>query len=296
MKKYYLLTIMALVLAFMPAQAAIYMVGNHPFGDWNPGNGVEMTDEGIGIYTLTTSISGTVWFVFADGQASDWNVFNSTYRYGPNGNGSQEVFLDNEYTTQKSNNNHSYKFTGNGQDYTFTFNLNRLTFSIKEYVEPAMPDPFSLSLGDVNGDGEITVADVTSVINIILGGHVNYDIFKRADVNRDNELSIADISLIINYILGNSFPVQVKEGYDYVWDDEAIPEIHITVSLDEWNRLLALYDANAFTTKYVMASLAFTKDGETTVIDNVGLRLKGNTSRRRPEGWYGQMHQRDNTD
>jgi len=28
----------------------------------------------------------------------------------------------------------------------------------------------------------------------------------------------------------------------------------------------------------------------------VGLRLKGNTSRRRPEGWYGQMHQRDNTD
>ena len=204
---------MALVLAFMPAQAAIYMVGNHPFGN--------------GIYTLTTSISGTVWFVFADGQASDWNVFNSTYRYGPNGNGSQEVFLDNEYTTQKSNNNHSYKFIGNGQDYTFTFNLNKLTFSIKEYVEPAMPDPFSLSLGDVNGDGEITVADVTSVINIILGGHVNYDIFKRADVNRDNELTIADISLIINYILGNSFPVQVKEGYDYVWDDEAIPEIHI---------------------------------------------------------------------
>ena len=296
MKKYYLLTIMALVLAFMPAQAAIYMVGNHPFGDWNPGNGVEMTDEGNGIYTLTTNISGTVWFVFADGQASDWNVFNSNYRYGPNGNGSQEVFLDNEYTTQKSNNNHSYKFTGNGQDYTFTFNLNKLTFSIKEYVEPAMPDPFSLSLGDVNGDGEISVADVTSVINILLGGHVNYDIFKRADVNRDNELTIADISLIINYILGNSFPVQVKEGYDYVWDDEAIPEIHITVSLDEWNRLLTLYDANAYTTKYVMASLAFTKDGETTVIDNVGLRLKGNTSRRRPEGWYGQMHQRDNTD
>ena len=117
---------MALVLAFMPAQAAIYMVGNHPFGDWNPGNGVEMTDEGNGIYTLTTNISGTVWFVFADGQASDWNVFNSNYRYGPNGNGSQEVFLDNEYTTQKSNNNHSYKFIGNGQDYTFTFNIEKL--------------------------------------------------------------------------------------------------------------------------------------------------------------------------
>ena len=46
MKKYYLLTIMALVLAALPARAAIYMVGNHPFGDWNPGSGIEMTAQG----------------------------------------------------------------------------------------------------------------------------------------------------------------------------------------------------------------------------------------------------------
>lgn len=33
MKKHYLLTIMALVLAIMPAWGAMYMVGNAPFGD-----------------------------------------------------------------------------------------------------------------------------------------------------------------------------------------------------------------------------------------------------------------------
>ena len=88
----------------------------------------------------------------------------------------------------------------------------------------------------------------------------------------------------------------VREGYDYVWDNSAIPEVHIGVSLAEWNRLLALYDANSFTAQYVSATLSFVKDGETTVIDNVGLRLKGNTSRRRPEGWNGHMHERDNTD
>ncbi len=292
---YNLMTILALMLAALPARAAIYMVGNTPFGDWNPGRGVEMTDLGNGTYTLTANINGTVWFVFADGLSSDWNVFNANYRYGPTG-GSQEVAAGNTYTTQKSNNNHSYKFTGSGKDYVFTFNQTRLTFSIDEYEEPPMPDPFSLEVGDVNGDGEVNIADVNKLIDIILGGFANYDTRHRSDVNYDSEVNIADINAIIDYLLGGYLPEPVKEGYDYVWDDKAIPEVHLSVSLDEWNRLLALYDANSFTTQYVAATVTFVKDGETTVIDNVGLRLKGNTSRRRPEGWYGQQHQRDNTD
>ena len=287
---------MALVLTIMPARAVIYMVGNNPFGDWNPGQGVEMTDQGNGTYTLTVSISGTVWFVFADGQSSDWNVFNANYRYGPNQGGSQEVTVDNTYTTQKSNNNHSYKFTGEGKDYTFTFDESNLTFSISEYQEPPLPDPFSLQVGDVNGDGEINIADVNGIIDILLGGFANYDKRHRSDANRDDEINIADVNAVIDLLLGGELPEPVKEGYDYVWDDEVLPEVHLSVSLAEWNRLLALYDANAFTTQYVQATLSFVKDGETTVIDNVGLRLKGNTSRRRPEGSYGQMHQRDNTD
>ena len=297
MKKYYysMLTMMALVLTFSPARAAIYMVGNTPFGNWNPGNGVEMANQGNGTYTFTTSISGTVWFVFADGQDSDWSVFNSTYRYGP-ANGTEEVGVGNTYTTQKSNNNHSYKFTGSGKDYTFTFNLSNLTFSIAEYQEPPMPDPFSLSVGDVNADGEVTIGDISALLDIVLGGFANYDTKKRADVNYDNEITIGDVSTLIDILLGGEWPEPVKEGYDYVWDDAAIPEVHIDVRLGEWNRLLALYDANAFTTQYVMATLSFVKDGETTVIDSVGLRLKGNTSRRRPEGRNGEIHVRNNTD
>ena len=295
MKKYIIMTIVALVLAILPAQAAIYMVGNSPFGDWNPGRGVEMTDQGNGTYTLTVNIAGTVWFVFADGQDSDWNVFNANYRYGPTG-GSEEVSAGNTYTTQKSNNNHSYKFTGSGKEYTFTFNQGNLTFSITEYQEPVLPDPTMLEVGDVNGDCEITIADITALINILLGGFANYDTLHCADVNYDGENNIADVTALVNYLLTGQLKEPVKEGYDYVWDDAVIPEIHLEVSLSEWNRLLSLYDANAFTTQYVMATATFVKEGETTVIDSVGLRIKGNTSRRRPEGYYGQMHQRDNTD
>ena len=295
MKKYYLMTVLALVLAVLPARADIYMVGNTPFGDWNPGRGVEMTDQGNGVYTFTVNVGGTVWFVFADGQDSDWSVFNSTYRYGPAG-GTEEVAVGETHTTQKSNNNHSYKFTGQGKDYTFTFNLNNLTFSIAEYQESVMPDPFGFEVGDVNADGEITVADVSALINILLGGFANYDTRQRADVDYDLETSIGDVTTLIAYLLGGSFPEHVKEGYDYVWDRGAMPEVHLSVSLSEWNRLLALYDANAYTTQYVMATMSFVKDGETTVVDSVGLRIKGNTSRRRPEGRWGETHQRDNTD
>ena len=133
MKKYLIMTLTALVLALMPARAAIYIVGSGPFGNWNPANGVEMTHEGNGIYTLTMHINGTEWFVFADKLTSDWNDFNANHRYGPNGNGSQDVTVTETYTTQKANNNHAYRFQGSDADYTFTFNLNNLTFRIDYY-------------------------------------------------------------------------------------------------------------------------------------------------------------------
>ena len=297
MKKYLLMTIMALVLATMPAQAAIYIVGSGPFGNWDPAHGIEMTDQGNGTYTLTIGIHETVWFVFADKLTSDWTDFNANHRYGPNGNGSQEVQTNVTYTTQKANNNHAYKFNGSAdQDFIITFDLNNLTFKIEAYVETPEPDPFSLSVGDVNGDGEINIADINGLINILLGGFANYDVRQRSDVNYDGELNIADINGIIDILLGGEVHEPVREGYDYVWDNNVIPEVHLDVSLDEWNRLLQLYDANAYTTQYVMGSLSFVRDGETTVIDSVGIRIKGNTSRRRPEGWYGEMHHRDNTD
>ena len=298
MKKYFLTTIMALVLAFTPARAAIYIVGSGPFGEWNPAGGIEMTETGNGIYTLTVNVNTTVWFVFADKLTSDWNDFNANHRYGPNGNSSQEVHVYQTYTTQKANNNHSYKFNGGGADYTFTFNLNDLTFRIEDEVVLPTPDPFSLPAGDVNGDGEVTIADVTALIGIVLGDFANYDTRTRADINQDNETNIADVTALIHIILGGQPATPVKEGYDYVWDNDVniIPEVHISVSRIQWNRLLTLYDINPYTTQYVIATATFVKEGETTVIDSVGLRLKGNTSRRRPEGRSGQMHERDNTD
>lgn len=55
--------------------------------------------------------------------------------------------------------------------------------------------------GDVNGDGEVNIADINVIINIILGYDVDEETFDRADVNGDGEVNIADINAIINIIL-----------------------------------------------------------------------------------------------
>lgn len=55
--------------------------------------------------------------------------------------------------------------------------------------------------GDVNDDGEITIADINLVISIILGSKVDDDTRRRADVNNDGEISISDINAIIEFIM-----------------------------------------------------------------------------------------------
>ena len=60
-------------------------------------------------------------------------------------------------------------------------------------------------MGDVNGDGEVNIADVNAVIAIILaGGTSDADLFKAADVNGDGELNISDINVIISLIVSSA--------------------------------------------------------------------------------------------
>ena len=53
------------------------------------------------------------------------------------------------------------------------------------------------TLGDVNGDGEVNIADVNQVIKVILGGQTDGN----CDVNGDDEVNISDVNFIIKIIL-----------------------------------------------------------------------------------------------
>ena len=56
--------------------------------------------------------------------------------------------------------------------------------------------------GDVNGDKTITIADVTALVNIILGtDNANASANDAADMNEDGSITIADVTMLVNMIL-----------------------------------------------------------------------------------------------
>ena len=57
--------------------------------------------------------------------------------------------------------------------------------------------------GDVDGDGDVAIADVTALIDLLLSGA---ELPATADANLDNEVSVSDVTAIIDYLLSGSWP------------------------------------------------------------------------------------------
>lgn len=66
--------------------------------------------------------------------------------------------------------------------------------------------------GDVNGDGQVTVTDVTAVYNIVLGTSEDYKY--SADVNGDGQVTVTDITAVYDIILGVTSAVDDDELFD----------------------------------------------------------------------------------
>ena len=68
-----------------------------------------------------------------------------------------------------------------------------------KFVIPTTPPPFTV--GDVNGDGAVNIADVTSLIDYLLGNGASINV-DAADVNGDGAVNIADVTALIDNLLG----------------------------------------------------------------------------------------------
>ncbi len=101
------------------------------------------------------------------------------------------------------------------QQYSYRLNLNkpiRLRFVAETTssktqrinIDNIRMTPYveSILIGDVNGDGTISIADVTMLVNIILGKTTEGYEAKVADVNGDEQITIADVTALVNIILG----------------------------------------------------------------------------------------------
>ena len=75
-------------------------------------------------------------------------------------------------------------------------------------LEGMPSSPFDLTSakytpGDVNDDGSINIADVTSILSIMAGNQRDSLIREAADVNDDGAINVADVTSVLSIMAGN---------------------------------------------------------------------------------------------
>ena len=69
-------------------------------------------------------------------------------------------------------------------------------------------------LGDVDGDNNVGIADVTALIDYVLNGDASSIDLAASDVDGDTTVGIADVTALIDYILTGSIGKMMKPGID----------------------------------------------------------------------------------
>ena len=59
--------------------------------------------------------------------------------------------------------------------------------------------------GDVNGDVQVKINDVTALINYLLSGDASGVNLQAADCNQDGNVKIGDVTALINYLLSGTW-------------------------------------------------------------------------------------------
>lgn len=60
--------------------------------------------------------------------------------------------------------------------------------------------------GDVDGDGSVSISDVTTLIDYLLSGNAQAINAENADVDQDGAISISDVTALIDYLLSGNWP------------------------------------------------------------------------------------------
>jgi hypothetical protein len=121
--------------------------------------------------------------------------------------------------------------------------------------------------GDIDGDGEIDVADIQHIINMIVGTE---DITTAADLNGDGDVDIADIQAIINIIISNA-NAGVKRMMP-IRGHEEVPNADF-LTYEQANDLIDVSLNNDFTYSAFQMKVTLPEDVDITAVDFSDARM-----------------------
>ena len=137
--------------------------------------------------------------------------------------------------------------------------------------------------GDVNGDGEVSISDVNTLIDLIATGETS----PAADVNGDGEVSISDVNVVIDIILGGGQEEEITpkeitlddselaEPTENIPEDEDEPDYGDYVENTSWAvKVNITFDGDKATVTGNPSSVIATVDGAHVTITSAAKHVK----------------------
>ena len=148
-------------------------------------------NNGYDYFSFTTKLADN---------ADDWDGI-AQYRFGAVSEATDENPNGDFYVTDEMlgidlslTNEYVHAFRVAQGEYNLTLNYADMKLKIEKAAS-------TVKLGDVNGDGDVNVNDVTVLINYILGKNPTPFIEANANVNGDEGINVNDVTALINMIL-----------------------------------------------------------------------------------------------
>lgn len=94
----------------------------------------------------------------------------------------------------------------NGEEWNFNGSSNEMVIDLIPYEGYVIPgDEPTFIRGDVDGDEEIGISDVTAIIDYLLTSNADGIILEASDCDQDNQVSISDVTALIDYLLNGQW-------------------------------------------------------------------------------------------
>ena len=105
---------------------------------------------------------------------------------------------------------------------------------------------------------------------------------KAVDTSGNKSEGITRSSKLMDVIKPVPYPTRT-ENLDFIFGTDSVAEITLTIDRSEWDTLLEYYDTNNHNENCIHADFKMTKGEYTWQAEDIGMRLRGNTSRIRPQ-------------